>query len=234
MDDELDLVTHLDVEQHVADCAACGAARRSRLRLRDAIEKADLYVASPPQLRSQIASALRRETRSSFGASRWLLAAAACVLLAAGSAWLVFQIVIHHGAQNQLADQIIASHVRSLMAEHLADVISTDQHTVKPWFAGRIDFSPQVKDFSAQGFELVGGRLDYLDNRPVAAIVYRCRKHVINLFVWPGADHAGSISTLTRQGYNIEHWTAGGLSYWLISDLNRDELAGLERLLREP
>ena len=119
------------------------------------------------------------------------------------------------------------------MAEHLYDVESTDQHTVKPWFQGKVDFSLPVKDFKDQEYPLEGGRLDYLDDRPVAALVYRRHKHVINLFVWPAADADSPPQTTTRRGYNLLHWTQGGLQFWAVSDLNAEELAEFGRLQRE-
>ena len=132
-----------------------------------------------------------------------------------------------------IGSEIVASHVRSLMADHLADVISTNQHTVKPWFDGKIDFAPTVDDFAAQGFPLTGGRLDYADGRPVAALVYRRNKHIINLFTWPIHDASESgPRTEQRQGYNIVHWNKGGMAYWAVSDVNGAELMDFATLVR--
>jgi len=233
VDDELDVATHLDMEQHVQDCPVCGRARRARMQLRQAIGKADLYVKSPARLQSQIEMALRRDAGGNAGAWRRVLAMAACMVLAAGVTLLVVQQTSRSSTRDQLVQEVIGDHVRSLMAGHLADVISTDQHTVKPWFAGKIDFAPSVKDFPAEGFNLAGGRLDYLNGRPVAALVYHRNKHVINLFIWPAESGEKSSAMLNQQGYNIEHWSAGGMNYWLISDLNGKELAELGMLLRK-
>ena len=118
--------------------------------------------------------------------------------------------------------------MRSLMAEHLFDVRSSDQHTVKPWFTGKIDFAPEVTDFAAQGFPLVGGRLDYVAGRSVAALVYQRNKHVINIYIWPG--ETGSAIT-QKDGFNFDHWTEHGMTYWAVSDLNSMELDQLARLI---
>src|SRR5206468_11378778 len=124
-----------------------------------------------------------------------------------------------------LATQLIASHVRSLMADHLTDVASSDQHTVKPWLDAKLDFAPPVVDLSSEGFPLIGGRLDYLDNRPVAALVYGRRKHFINLFVWPAASHAAKVpKTITREGYQLLHWADSDFNYWTVSDVNVNDL----------
>ena len=146
-------------------------------------------------------------------------------------------------ADQFLATQLIASHVRSLMANHLTDVASSDQHTVKPWLDAKLDFAPPVVDLSSEGFPLVGGCLDYLDNRPVAALVYQRRKHFINLFVWPaetGADtttrSAGNrqrsltLKAISRQGYHLLHWLDSEFNYWAISDISAEELQEFEQL----
>jgi anti-sigma factor RsiW len=134
---------------------------------------------------------------------------------------------------NHLQNEILASHVRSLMGTHLTDVASTDQHTVKPWFNGKLDFSPPVTDFARDGFPLVGGRLDYIDNRPVAALVYQHGKHVINVFMWPSAgDETAAERIETEHGYNVEQMIVAGMNCWVVSDLNQHELDNFASLLR--
>src|SRR5881296_2260788 len=138
-----------------------------------------------------------------------------------------------HAAGGALTDQVLASHVRSLMPGHLTDVVSSDQHTVKPWFNGKLDFSPPVYDFSGRGFPLVGGRLDYLNGRPVAALVYGRRQHLINVFLWPAVQGpAGGPPAATRQGYHLLHWTTREYAYWVVSDLGIAELHDFAQLLR--
>ena len=132
---------------------------------------------------------------------------------------------------DKLEAELTSSHIRALMANHLTDVASSDQHTVKPWFQGKLDYSPPVQDLGAQGFSLVGGRLDYLSGRAVAALVYRRHDHLINVFVWP--DPAVTRRTLgAHQGYNVLHWSGGGMQYRAVSDLNTAELQTLGSLLR--
>src|SRR6266566_2970973 len=137
-------------------------------------------------------------------------------------------------ADQFLATQLIASHVRSLMANHLTDVASSDQHTVKPWLDAKLDFAPPVVDLASEGFPLVGGRLDYLDNRTVAALVYQRRKHFINLFVWPTTPGDSKSQTMVaRQGYHLLHWSDGDFTYWAVSDVNINDLQSFKQLFEQ-
>ena len=156
------------------------------------------------------------------------LAFATLLGLGFGLAWL------QPGAEERLAREVVDGHVRSLMADHLMDIASSDQHTVKPWIAGKLDFSPPVMDLAAQGYALAGGRLDYLDGRSVMALVYRRHAHVINLFVWPQATDADSGARFdSRQGYNVAHFTRTGMAFWAVSDLNPEEFKAFVGLVRD-
>jgi anti-sigma factor RsiW len=159
-------------------------------------------------------------------------AAAAILLLSVGTG-----IGMRFGAMRQapIADQVVDGHVRSLMADHLFDVQSTDMHTVKPWFLGKLDFSPPVADLASTGFPLVGGRLDYVNGRPVAALVYQRQKHTINVFVCPeGEERAGGASATLIRGFHVRHWTHGGMAWWAVSDLNDAELNQFVKALQQP
>ena len=159
---------------------------------------------------------------------------AAVLLLAVGSLAVVAGILIQSSNEptDRLANWVMAAHIRSLQAEHLIDVTSADTHTVKPWFRGKLDFSPLVPNLTQQGFELIGGRLDYLDDRPAAGLVYRHGKHVINVFTWPATDGQNTaIHRQSRQGFNIRNWQESGMNYWAISDISDDQLDQFVQLL---
>lgn len=238
MDGELDLRSNLAVEQHAQACAACTRALEAQRALRSALSNDALYYKAPTQLRAHVQTSLRARAKSAAGSRvitwRWLTVGLSFALLAV-IIWSVAFVRSRSAADELLARELVASHVRSLMANHLTDVTSTDQHTVKPWFDGRLDFAPPVVDLSAQGFPLAGGRLDYINSRPVAALVYQRRQHLINLFIWPAADEAEHSNQMSvRQGYNLIHWTRAGMSYWAVSDLNLSELQTFAQALQNP
>jgi anti-sigma factor RsiW len=172
---------------------------------------------------------LRHSARPAPQPWRWL-AIAAAVLLVFSAAWNIALLRSRSDSTDLIAQNVLSSHVRSLMGTHLLDVPSADQHTVKPWFNGKLDFSPDVRDFTAQGFPLIGGRIDYVGDRPVAALVYQHGKHIINLFTWPSlADGPTNFST---NGYHILHWNSGGMTWWAVSDLNVSELTKFESMCK--
>jgi anti-sigma factor RsiW len=186
------------------------------------------------RIRAELRAAARPESRVlHFGMRRQWIGIAAALLVAVGGTWQVARTNQRPGDAELLAQEALASHVRSLMASHLTDVPSSDRLTVKPWFNGKLDFSPTVNDLADRGFPLAGGRLDYLDNRPVAALVYQRRKHVINLFVWPAPhDPDSGVQASSQQGYNLLRWTKGNMAYWAVSDLNAGELESFAALVR--
>jgi anti-sigma factor RsiW len=247
LDGELDLVRHLEIEHHLADCARCTEVYESHQALHNALASPGLYARAPASLKERVRASLSGATepsapepaapaRRAFKHWRGLTAVAAgiaAVVLGLGYLWLV--LTQPWSTDELLAQQIVASHVRSLqLPEHRLDVASSDQHVVKPWFNGRVDFSPTVTDFAAEKFPLLGGRLDYLDHRPVAALVYQRNQHYINLFVWPGApDKTVPLRPLERQGYHLLRWEQRGLNYAVISDLNAEELGQFVRLVRD-
>ena len=239
-DGELDSVDALAVAQHLSGCAACARDFNDLLQTMNTIHEQLPPLKAPDALhervradlaRSSLASAPRRLPLAVRRPSGWLIAAS--LLVVAGTAYFA-------GSRSGLSrvpalrDAVLATHVRSLQAGHLTDVASTDQHTVKPWFTGKLDFSPAVARLEADGFPLVGGRMDYVADRPVAALVYSRRAHIINVLTYPatpGNDVAPHLDS--RNGFQIASWTGGGMSYWVVSDLNADELRGFCSLLRE-
>ncbi|BCL80104.1 membrane protein [Ktedonobacteria bacterium brp13] len=237
LDAELDMADTLEVEQHLQECKACLQSYNNYQEIRTAIKTSSLYFQAPEKLRNNIRSSVRKANRNVFLAhvTSWRGLSVAAVLICAIllSLWGVTRLWPTASGGNRLAQEVLDSHIRSLMANHLVDVPSSDQHTVKPWFNGKLDFSPPVVDLKAQGFPLVGGRLDYLDNQPVAALVYKRREHIINLFIWPSTQNIGGVTeTNTPQGYHLIHWTKAGLTYWAASDLSLNELQQFVQLIQ--
>jgi len=260
LDGELDPITSQTIEEHLRECHNCDQAYKTHGSLIRAIGNATPYYKAPAELRERIQSSLREEIveRSKgsgsvprdvqplnakkrpepqtilLGTSWNWLALAAAILFAAIIGWNLLPRLQRPEADQFLATQLIASHVRSLMANHLTDVASSDQHTVKPWLDAKLDFAPAVVDLSSEGFPLIGGRLDYLDNRPVAALIYQRRKHFINLFIWrDGAAADKTMKTISRQGYHLLHWPDSEFSYWAVSDVNEKDLQEFKQLFQE-
>ena len=254
LDGELDPIASQRVEQHLRDCPKCEQAYEVETAMAHAVSQAAPYYKAPIELRERIQFSLRETIgattsrgaegedllavrrpepvrRGVFSEMPWnWLALAAAVILAAIVASSFLPRLRQPGADQFLATQLIGSHVRSLMANHLTDVASSDQHTVKPWLDVKLDFAAPVVDLSGEGFPLIGGRLDYLDNHSVAALVYQSRKHFINLFIWPTTPaDSKARETVTREGYNLLHWTEGDFTYWAVSDVNVSDLQNFKR-----
>jgi anti-sigma factor RsiW len=245
LDDELDVAESLRIQKHLAECGDCRQAQDEQLVLRSALRDPALYAHPSADFSKRIEAAVRlaakeeaRSQRPSWfewfrpGAFRWVPAAAVLAVVATIGVLLVMN--RSRSSHDQLiASAVLAGHIRSLQAEHLIDVPSSDRHTVKPWFQGKLDFSPPVPDLSELGWNLIGGRLDYVDGQPVAVIVYRRKLHNINVFVWPNHGSAdGRIKQEDAQGYQIFHWNGAEMTYWVVSDLNSAELLDLAHALR--
>ena len=263
LDGELDPITNQEIEQHLRDCRSCEQAYEAHRALVRTIASAVPYYKAPAELRHRVQSSLRNEigakaTHNGMRGSQvlrtrkqaerrpilsdmpwnWLglsgLSLAAAIIFAAIIVSNLLPVLRRPGADQFLATQLIAGHVRSLMADHLTDVASSDQHTVKPWLDAKLDFAPVVVDLASDGFPLVGGRLDYLDNRPVAALVYQRRKHFINVFAWPAeSGTTGTTKTMTRQGYHLLHWVNSDINYWAVSDISDNELQTFKQLFEK-
>ena len=219
--------------EHIADCPQCGPEAAALERLRAGIRQHVPAYRAPEALRSQIRFALRREAATSAPAARasgWLAYAASLLLAVALGSGGTF-VLLGERQADTLTAELVDSHLRSLLGNHLTDVASSDRHTVKPWFAGRTDLSPPAIDLGAEGFPLVGGRLDLIAGQPVPALVYKRGQHVINLFVLP-ASRGGRGEGVVRRGYNLRHWDEGDLGFWVVTDASTPELAEFERLFR--
>jgi anti-sigma factor RsiW len=242
-DGELDLVHSLQVEEHLGSCPGCAQAEKNLRSLQTALAVPSLRYAAPAALRARIQAAQDEAPTALADApvianrEAWLrhvaLAAGFLVMIGVGA---TLGILLSRGrtANGRVEDWVVAGHVRSLQVNHLTDVVSSDRHTVKPWFRDKLDFSPLVPDLAADGFPLSGGRLDYLDGRPVAALVYQRGKHAINVFTWP-AEAAGDrpLRESSRQGFHLREWQQAGMNYWAISDLNDEDLDQFVRLFQQ-
>lgn len=237
LDGELDARNTAEVQTHLAACPACQRRYEANKALTSGIRRLDLAYTAPASLRLRINEALEAEsrtrtrTRTGFGSRQWLMWAGWPVAVAA-SAMLATVLLQQRSLE---ADDIVAAHVRSLLVDHLSDVVSTSHHTVKPWFAGKIDFSPPVPDLAPLGFELVGGRLDYLQSQPVAAVIYRKHGHIINVLIGqPGHELDKLPSSGHTQGYSLRSWRQGGLDLVAVSDIDAHELDSLQRGFESP
>lgn len=233
VDGELDLANTRETERHLQSCVECRGIEKAIRELRKALTNDATAYRAPAHLRKNVRAALRREAKSARQTlSPWLMFATGAAFAAVILGFALFQMT-RTARTDAIVDQVVANHVRSLLGAQLVDVVSSDQHTVKPWFDGKIDFAPEVRDLSANGFPLVGGRLDYLDGKTVAALVYKRNKHPINVFITPETTSRSTPPTvLTRRGYNVFSWTNNGMKYWAVSDLNQGELREFTELVR--
>jgi anti-sigma factor (TIGR02949 family) len=227
IDGELDGDSERALRNHISECAACCDRIDERETLGRLVRLAPYY-ASPEGLRARVSA----RTNRSISMRRLLaLAAAAVLVVSIGSGITLLRTPAMLGGAT--VNDVVDGHVRSLMADHLFDVRSTDEHTVKPWFVGKLDFSPPVVDLASAGFPLVGGRIDYVGGRPVAALVYQRHAHTINVFVYPSSDGAtGNAAVQSVRGFHVHHWIGGGMSFWTVSDLNDAELTDFVRALQ--
>jgi anti-sigma factor RsiW len=237
VDGELSSEDAREVEAHLETCGDCAQLRQDRVALATAIKQHVPAWSAPEELRTRVRAGLARASRDATrrrvvpaSGWTWLGLAASLAFVALGS----WQLASNRAAAAGVRDQVLAGHLRSLLPGHLTDVASSDQHTVKPWFNGRLDYSPPVVDLQGRGFPLLGGRLDYVGGRTVATLVYGRRKHLISVFLWPtrSAEASGRASQ-TIQGYHLLHWVGPDYVYWVVSDLGAAELAQFAELLRQ-
>jgi anti-sigma factor RsiW len=241
IDNELDVGATILVKQHLRDCVQCQQILEARKAVGALLDNPQVRFEVPDSLLGKVQSVLpapQPEAKQRSGGRLVLpwyavpLAMAATIGVMLGLVFLNQGGMFDHSRGNTLAQEVISSHVRSLLGTHLLDVHSTDQHTVKPWFNGKLKFSPPVRDFADHGFRLTGGRLDYFNGREVAALIYQRNQHVINLFIWPSESSRNAAGeSFTKNGYNVSHWDRDGFEFWAVSDVNAGDLrtfAGLE------
>jgi mycothiol system anti-sigma-R factor len=234
LDGELDAARASEFERHLESCPDCLAALEAQETLRSALQRAQLYETAPVALRRKIRASLTALRPVAFSFRwplvRWVSLAAVALLVA----FVGWRMIRNYGVENQYqAAEMVDAHLRSLQAGHLTDVASTDQHTVKPWFDGKLDFSPPVRDFANDGFPLQGGRLDVLHGRTIAALVYGRRKHVVNVFVWPTSERDAAPRSGSHLGYQWVDWRQGGMEFCAISDTSAADLDQLQRLISQ-
>lgn len=245
IDGELDAAHSLQLEKHIATCSHCADQLAKFQVQKKVVAQKGVSWRTPDHVRAQVLAVISRETATrarslseqidkdsdqKFKAiefiKRWIF-----VPSLAGLAASLFLVMAPIQDRSSIQDEVLASHIRSLLVDHLTDVATSDQHTVKPWFNGKIDFSPPVVDLASQGFPLVGGRIDYIGGRVVAALIYRRHGHLINVFVWPAPPVM--TNPVTRDGYHIANWSKDGLNFWAVSDVSADDILRLRQALSD-
>ncbi|HEY6263475.1 MAG TPA: anti-sigma factor [Candidatus Acidoferrum sp.] len=236
LDGELDATRAAEFERHLEGCRECANTLGAEESLRSSMQRSGLYEHAPISLRKKIRAGLDAATAPAIASRipvwRWFVVAAA-ILIVSSVSWFAWNRTQNSASSSPFtAAELIDAHVRSLQPGHLTDVASTDQHTVKPWFDGKLAFVPPVKDFADEGFPLVGGRLDVLGGQNVAALVYSRRKHIINVFVLPTKEPDTPIHQPgLRQGYQWRHWRRQGMEYCAVSDVSDSDLYELAQLI---
>jgi len=234
LDGELEPAVSTSVRDHLDACVVCRHRLANMESMSRMVRQAPYYEA-PDALRAGLPRSRTRSTAT----SQLIGWAAALVMVASLTGSILFVRSLARAGRtldpvDAVAQEVVSSHVRALMGEHLFDIRSTDQHTVKPWFLGKLDFSPPVTDLAQAGFPLTGGRMDYVAGRPVAALVYLRGQHTINVFVWPEASDAiRSSHARVIRGFHVRHWTRGGTSFWAVSDVNDADLDQFVRALQQ-
>jgi anti-sigma factor RsiW len=226
LDNELETEMAVRVNMHIAKCASCKARFAELQTLRDGIRQHAPYYPAPELIQQRIMSQINRQ-KPAFSSRQWLAPAFSATALAAS----IMLYLAMPSSQDMLMEEVVSSHVRSLQEQHLMDVASTDKHTVKPWFNGKIDFAPPVYDFAEQGYPLIGGRLDYIRHQNVAALSYHRNKHVINLFVIPNNAADAEIHAASKRGFNIVSWQKNNMAFEAVSDLNGQELQAFAQMI---
>ncbi len=233
LDRELDDRKTQALQNHLAGCVNCRQAYTALQGLSAHIRAHAPYRDAPAYLAARVMDSLPIAQQTKQRAAHWngwSMGTVFASLLALGVSVSLYLAI--PTPQQQLANEVLASHVRSLQVDHLSDVASSDRHIIKPWFNGKLDFSPQVVDYTTEGFPLIGGRLDYINQKNVVVLVYRHRLHTINLFIWPSAAKDSGLHKLDQRGYHMVTWVAGGMNYWAVSDLRQLDLAAFAQLVR--